>query len=245
MYFARACARGASGGKEVTRKLKPASSRVHFLPNAVDMTRFHPASPAERSVARRRLDIAPEAVVCLFVGRLSREKGLMELMEAWRLARSANGLLLVAGPDMAGHPWDVGPAARAFVDRHDLRGSVRFLGSIADVANLFPAVDVAVQPSHFEAMGLSAVEALASGVPVIASAVGGLLDFIVDGTNGKLCPPQDPPALAMCLRMLIDDGALRRRLSDHARASVIDAYDERVVFSRFASLLRQLAEPRA
>src|SRR5206468_11922505 len=106
----------------------------HFLPNAVDMTRFHPASPAERSVARRRLDIAPEAVVCLFVGRLSREKGLMELMEAWRLARSANGLLLVAGPDMAGHPWDVGPAARAFVEQHDLSDSVRFLGSIPDVA---------------------------------------------------------------------------------------------------------------
>jgi glycosyltransferase involved in cell wall biosynthesis len=220
------------------------ADRVHFLPNAVDMTRFRPPTPDERSAARRRLEIPPESVVCLFVGRLSREKGLMELMDAWRLARPANGLLLVAGPDMVGHPWDVGPAARAFVERHELRDSVRFLGSTNDVASLLRGVDIAVQPSHFEAMGLSAVEALASGVPVIASAVGGLLDFIVDGTNGALCPPKDPPALAICLQTLIGDDALRRRLSGNARGSVVDEYDERVVFSRFASLLRELAERR-
>jgi glycosyltransferase involved in cell wall biosynthesis len=220
------------------------AERVHFLPNAVDMTRFRPPTVDERSAARRRLDIAPESVVCLFVGRLSREKGLMELMDAWRLACPPNGLLLVAGPDMIGHPWDVGPAARAFVERFELRGSVRFLGSSTDVASLLHAVDVAVQPSHFEAMGLSAVEALASGVPVIASQVGGLLDFIVDGRNGKLCPPKDPAALAACLRTVMGDDGVRQHLSGNARASVIDEYDEQIVFPRFASLLRQLAGPR-
>jgi glycosyltransferase involved in cell wall biosynthesis len=219
--------------------------RVHFLPNAIDMSRFRPASEVERPALRQTLDLPPDAVVCLFVGRLSREKGLMDLMEAWRSVQQSdgagNGVLLVAGPDMEGHPWNVGPAAREFVVRHALSSSVRFLGSVDPVDPLLRAADVLVQPSHFEALGLSAIEALASGVPVIASAVGGLLDFMIDDDNGKLCPPNDPPALAASLRALIDDTGLRRRLATRARTSVLPEYDERVVFARFAVLLYQLA----
>jgi glycosyltransferase involved in cell wall biosynthesis len=223
--------------------------RVHLLPNAIDMSRFRPASEVERLALRQTLDLPPDAVACLFVGRLSREKGLMDLMEAWRIAQhpdgARHGVLLVAGPDMDGHPWNVGPAAREFAARHALGSSVRFLGSIDPVDPLLRAADLLVQPSHFEALGLSAVEALASGVPVIASAVGGLLDFMIDEDNGKLCPPNDPHALATALRALIDDTGLRRRLASHARASVLPEYDERVVFARFAALLRQLAEAQA
>ena len=219
--------------------------RVHFLPNAIDMSRFRPASEVERLALRQPLDLPPDAIVCLFVGRLSREKGLIDLMEAWRIvqqsAGAGNGVLLVAGPDMEGHPWNVGPAAREFAVRHALSSSVRFLGSVDPVDPLLRAADVLVQPSHFEALGLSAVEALASGVPVIASAVGGLLDFMIDNDNGKLCPPNDPPALAASLRALIDDTGLRRRLATRARTSVLREYDDRVVFARFAALLHQLA----
>jgi glycosyltransferase involved in cell wall biosynthesis len=216
-------------------------NRVHFLPNAVDLTRFRPANPDELRSLREGWNIPPGTVVCLFVGRLSREKGLMDLMAAWAIVRPANAVLLVAGPDMIGHPWNVGPTAREYVERQGLSGSVRFLGSISDVASLLRVADVVIQPSHFEALGLSAVEALASGVPVIASAVGGLLDFIVDGKNGTLCPPQDAQALAAAVRTLIDDVPLRQRVSAQARASVVAEYDEQVVFARFADLLRTLA----
>jgi glycosyltransferase involved in cell wall biosynthesis len=217
------------------------ANRVHFLPNAVDITRFRPANADERRALRRERDVPADAVACLFVGRLSREKGLMDLIAAWDLLRPANAVLLVAGPDMVGHPWNVGPAARQYVEQHGLGRSVRFLGSIEDVASLLRASDVVIQPSHFEALGLSAVEALASGVPVVASAVGGLLDFVTDGENGLLCPPQDPVTLSGCMRTLIDDVAFRQRASERARASVVDEYDEQTVFSRFALLLRELA----
>ena len=217
------------------------AARIHFLPNAVDMTTFRPAEPDEQRSLRQQWDIPPGTVVCLFVGRLSREKGLMDLMAAWAIVRPANAVLLVAGPDMVGHPWNVGPAARQYVERHGLGGSVRFLGSISDVASLLRVADVVIQPSHFEALGLSSVEALASGVPVVASAVGGLLDFVIDGENGTLCPPQNPPALASAIRTLIDDVPFRQRASARARASVISEYDEQVVFGRFADLLRGLA----
>jgi glycosyltransferase involved in cell wall biosynthesis len=218
--------------------------RVHFMPNAVDMARFHPPAAGERERLRQERGWALNRPVCCFVGRLSLEKGLLDLLEAWKLLQPIAAHLVIAGPDMPGNPWNVGPAAREFVAREGLQDSVEFLGPMADVAPLLRAVDVVVQPSHFEAQGLSAVEALACGVPVVASSVGGLLDFVVDGQNGRLCPPRNPTALASAIRSVVSDDAFRRRLADAARASVVDEYDEQRVFSRFGGLLQQLSEER-
>ena len=229
------------------------AGRVRFLPNPVDMTQFKPASPSERQETRRRFGVEDLRLVCVFAGRLSREKGLMDLLAAWQRL-SASGalgltpggvpLLLVAGPDMDGHAWDVGASARAFVEEHDLRDSVRFLGPQRDVAPLYQAADLAVVPSHFEALGLSAIEALASGVPIVASAVGGLLDFVRDGVNGALCPPESPVVLADRLSAMLHDAEYRRRLASCARSSIEQEYDERMVFGRFRSLLEELAPGR-
>ena len=232
--------------------------RVHYLPNAIDMTRFRPPTPRERAGARRHFRVGDDVIACAFVGRLSREKGVMDLMDAWRLlgagapppldsARLAGcrARLIVAGPDMEGHAWDVGAEARAFVARHGLQESVQFVGQIDDVPALLHAADIVVQPSHFEALGLSAVEALACGVPVVACAVGGLVDFVVDDVNGRTCRPHRPDELAACLRSLIAEPGRRARLAGAARSSVERQYDEQVVFSRFAALVRWLAGGRS
>ncbi len=217
-------------------------ARVHFLPNAIDMARFRPPTADERAVARHRFGVSDSTVVCVFVGRLSREKGLMDLMEAWRLlALGGQATLIVAGPDMDGHAWNVGPEARAFAERHGLQESVRFVGATDDVPSMMHGADLCAQPSHFEAMGLSAVEALACGVPVVASAVGGLVDFVIDDVNGRTCPPRQPAALAEGLRSVVTDPVRRARLTRAARPSVERQYDERVVFSQFAALIRELA----
>jgi glycosyltransferase involved in cell wall biosynthesis len=231
-------------GREIEREALACGvprEKVHYLPNAIDMAEFRPPADGEVETLRRRFDLPVDRTVCLFVGRLSREKGLMDLLEAWRLLQPTPAILVVAGPDMARHPWNVGPMARDFVQLHGLGSTTRFLGSVSDVATLLRVADIVVQPSYFEAQGLSAIEALASGVPVVASAVGGLLDFVVDKQNGLLSPSQDPVTLADRLRALMNDAALRRKLAAAARASVVDAYDERAVFARFAALLRQLA----
>jgi glycosyltransferase involved in cell wall biosynthesis len=217
--------------------------RVWYLPNAIDMTHFRPPEAGERERLRRELGFPGDRVICLFVGRLSREKGVLELLQAWRLLQPAGALLVIAGPDMTGHAWDAGGPGRAFVERHALTDSVRFIGPLTDVAPAIKASDLVVQPSHFEALGLSAIEALACGVPLVASAVGGLLDFVVDGDNGRLCPPQDPPALAACLGPLLGDPEARARLAARARASVLQVYDEQIVFGRMRDLFERLAGP--
>lgn len=243
-------------GREIEREalaLGIPRERVHFLPNAIDLKRFRPPTPDERRESRDALHIPADRVVCVFVGRLSLEKGLMDLLEAWRLIQGRHGdaspagaraILVVVGPDMDGNPWNVGPAAREFASQHGFGDSVRFVGSMRDPIPALHAADICVQPSHFEAQGLSAVEALATGLPVAACAVGGLLDFMKDGHNGVLCPPKDPQALAKALQPLLEDAVLRQRLAAAARSSIAQDYDEAVVFGRCADLLRRLAEAR-
>lgn len=219
------------------------AERVHLLPNAIDMTRFAPAAAEERATRRRDMGFADDHVVCTYVGRLSREKGVLELVTAWKDVQPANATLVLAGPDMPGSPWDAGPGARSFVETHGLTGSVRFLGATENVAAVLQVSDVAVQPSHFEALGLASIEALACGLPVVASRVGGLPDFLTDDENGYLVPPKDPAALATALNRLVRDAGTRARLSANARASVSD-YDERTVFGRMLGVLAELAFQR-
>ena len=214
-------------GRELEREalaLGVPRRRVHFLPNAIDMAAFRPPAAGERADLRRSLGLPAAGVVCVFLGRLSLEKGLMDLMAAWRVLQRPGATLLVVGPDMDGHAWNVGPSARSFAHEHGLEGSVRFLGSTRNPAPLLRAADIFIQPSHFEAQGLSAVEALACGVPVVASATGGLLDFVKDNENGKLFPPKDSVALAAALQLLIDDDTLRARMAFAARPSVETEY---------------------
>jgi glycosyltransferase involved in cell wall biosynthesis len=244
----RALYRGADAFACISRDIERetlacgvARDRVWYLPNAIDMTHFRPVEPGERQRIRTSLGLPLDRVICLFVGRLSREKGVMDLLEAWRLLHPADALLVVAGPDMTGHPWDAGAPGRAFVQAHSLSESVRFVGPLSDVAPMMQASDVVVQPSHFEALGLSAIEALACGIPLVASAVGGLLDFVVDGENGRLAPPENPPALAASLSPLLSDAGERARLASRARESVLQDYDELAVFGRMRALFDRLA----
>lgn len=236
-----------------TREAGVPDARIHFLPNPVDTDRFRPPTHEERRTRRAAYGIHDDRTVVAFAGRLSREKGLSELLEGWRRlaargwdaalpeAAARAPLLLVAGPDMPGHAWNLGESARALVVQHGLERSVQFLGPLKDVAPLYQAADIAVVPSHFEALGLSALEALACGTPVVASAVGGLLDFMQDDVNGALCPPQDASALADALGRLLRDADLRNRLATQARATVERTYSERVVLARFAQVLRTMA----
>lgn len=230
--------------------------RIHFLPNPVDIDRFRPPTESERLTLRAAYGVGDDRVVVAFAGRLSREKGLSELLEAWRVLAERSWdagptaigsrvpLLIVAGPDMPGHAWDLGVAARAFVAEHGIDSSVRFVGPLNDVASLYQAADIAVVPSHFEALGLSALEALACGTPVVASSVGGLLDFIQDDVNGALCQPRDSAAIAEQLGRLIRDTDRRRRLSSQARATVERTYSEQLVLARFTEVLRALGSRR-
>jgi len=127
----------------------------------------------------------------LYAGRLSAEKGIRELVEA-----TAGMNLVVAGD---GPLRDEVPGALGFVPHDELLG-------------LYARASVVACPSHREGFGVVCAEAMAHGRPVVAGAVGGLLDLVVDGQTGLLVPPRDPVALRAALERLLADSALRHRL---------------------------------
>jgi glycosyltransferase involved in cell wall biosynthesis len=217
------------------------ADRVHYLPNPVDTRRFSPASPDERVALRARLGVGADEVVAVFVGRLSREKGIIELLHAWADAKPA-ARLVVIGPPMTDHPWDVSGEARAIIDAHQLASRVMLTGGQpADVvAGWLRVADFAVQPSHFEAMGLAAAEEMAAGLPVIATETTGYRDFVIHEETGLVVPVGDPRALSQAISRLTADAGLRRRLGAQARERAA-TFDEDVVLERFAQLIDRLA----
>lgn len=224
------------------RELGIPADRLHYLPNAIDTSRFRPLRAPARLAARQAFGVGADTVAYSFVGRLSREKGVRELLQAWHQAGVPNAHLLVGGPDMQDHPWNEGPWARDFVREHGLSTTVTFLGSLTpdDVARVHGAADVAVLPSHFEAQGLAAVEAMATGRPIIASDVGGVPEFVVHEHNGLLVPPHDVPALAAAMRRMAESPALRDQWGAEARTTAL-TFAEDVVLERYAQLIDLLA----
>lgn len=219
-------------------------ARIHYLPHGVDLARFHPPGAGDRDAIRKTLGWPTGRAVVLFVGRLSREKGVLDLLEAWRVLGRGDALLALVGPDMPGHPWDAGAPARRFVVDHGLQDRVIVHGPADDTAPFYRAADLLAQPSHFEAFGISAIEAMASALPIVASDVGGLRDFLTDGRNAFLHPARDPRALATALQRGLDDAGERARLAATALADVAARFDERVVLDQYGQLIQSAAAER-
>lgn len=177
-------------------------SRLRMIPNAVDLARFR---------AERRPRAGPARVA--YVGRLRQVKGVAVLVDAWHLlAPRGEARLVIAGDG------EERPALAAQIARLSLEGSVLLAGERADVPAVLREADVYVQPSFQEGMPNAVLEAMAAGLPVVATRVGGNEDLVTDGDNGLLVPPGSPAELARAIRRLVDDPALARRMGERARA---------------------------
>lgn len=218
--------------------------RIVRVPGAADLGVFTPASPARKRRLREELGLPDDRVVCLFLGRLSREKGLLDLLDAWRRLDDERAFLLLVGPEMPGHHLDVGPEARAFVKSHGLGARVRFFGGTDEPARFMRAADVFVSPSHYEGFGTTFVEAMACGLALVVSPVGGITEYLAPGRNAVVCEPGAPRRLAEALSRVVADEALRLALGRAARATAERHFDWERVAGRIAALLREVAGPR-
>ena len=122
---------------------------------------------------------------------------------------------------------------------------VTFLGWQQDLESVFRRWDVFCLPSLEEGFGLAALEAMASGLPVIATSVGGLPEIVEDGVTGCLVPPSDPRALAASLRKLLHDGALRQAMGASAHRRVTDHFSVDRMVRNVAILYDSLLAPVA
>jgi glycosyltransferase involved in cell wall biosynthesis len=200
--------------------------RTSVLPNAA------PELPDLPPRADLRDELELEGDVLVFAGRLGPQKAVGVLLEA--LAGVSGTTLLVAGDGPERRPLEKQTSELG------LDGRVRFLGSVPreTVLRLFRAADASVLPSAWENFPHTVVEALAVGCPVIATAVGGVPEVVVDGENGLLVEPRDASALASAIRRFFGDPELRARLAGAAARSV-EGYTEEAVFTAIEAELEK------
>jgi glycosyltransferase involved in cell wall biosynthesis len=218
-------------------------TKLRLAPNGVDVSRFHPASGAERDAARAQLGgLSPDLYWILFVGFFSREKAPDVLFDAWLRMQAAappSGLLFVGAIDSEYQEVDKSLAAAiaARAEQSGLASRVRFTGPIGDVEHAYHAADIFVMPSTREAFGMVLVEAMASALPVVASEIKGVTDEIVThGHTGILVPPGDPAALAEAMRRMLLDSGGRAAMGRRARDAVVTSYSIEVARDRWSRI---------
>ncbi len=217
-------------------------SRIHRIPNAVDLERFRPADAAEKREARASLELAADAPVVVYTGRLVRYKGLPVLLRAWAEVRRAHprALLVLVGSEGADLHGCEAELRRTVAERA-LEESVRFTGAVEDVSPYLRAADAFAFPTEDEAFGISLLEAMASGLPAVTTPVGGVPDVVTDGKDALLVPPAQAEPLAAALSRLLQDRELAARLGAAARQTAQQGYGRRAVTDRYAALLENVA----
>jgi glycosyltransferase involved in cell wall biosynthesis len=206
--------------------------------NGIDIDRFAP-SPERKGDARRlraKLNIDSEALVVGFVGRLTRDKGIPELYEAFLLLSSqiSNLRLLLVGDYESGDP--VPDDIRARIDSDAL---VVRTDWVADTAPYYQVMNLLALPTHREGFGLVSAEAQASGIPVVATTATGARDSFVDGITGISTPIGDATALAEAIGRLLRDAELRKRMGEAGRDWVACKFDRRIVWAEIKKLYMQ------
>lgn len=211
----------------VQRAERYGARNVVLVPNGVDVAHFgRPAGEAAWQELRARMQLTDGPFV-ITVSRLVEKNGIDDLITAVGLLRqrqvSVNLLVVGSGPLAA--------TLQAQAARLGLQNAVQFRGFVehAQLPTLLQFAQVFVRPSRSEGFGLAFVEAMAAGVPVVATSVGGIPDFVHHGSTGLLCPPNDPGDVADAIQRLLEDQAMRQQLVANAQRLVRQRYDWSII----------------
>ena len=223
--------------QHVARRLRQSfalsAPKLCVVPNSVFLAPFVRPVDAE---LRAKLIGTNARYFILTVARLDKQKGLEYLLEAAALVPETIFVLAGAGPER--------PALEAQTRALGLNNRVVFLGYRDDVDNLLASCDLFVLPSLFEGLPLSVLEAMAAGKPVVATAIGGTDETIIDGETGLLVPPADPAALANAIRRLLADPILSRRLGTAGRARVHQQFSAQNMVRRITEIYDEILDSR-
>jgi glycosyltransferase involved in cell wall biosynthesis len=204
--------------------------RLRMIPNAMRLDR--PVLP--REVARERLGLSTSGIVLGWVGRLSTEKAPEVMLHA--LGRMAANEWIAAfvgdGPDL--------PELSRLVNHLGVADRVRWLGNIPHAAEVLSAFDLLVMSSRTEGTPMVLLEAMTNGIPIVATAVGGVPDLLGNGEAGWLVPSEDPIAMASAIESALADRSGRESRVSAAKARVASEYDVATWLRRYEAVYRQV-----
>jgi glycosyltransferase involved in cell wall biosynthesis len=210
----------------------PEAKRV-FIPNGVDLSRFSPANSAQKSLFRKQLNLPDDGTIVIFGGRFEPEKRLDQLLDVWKRIRSRdeNAWLVLAGSgseekrlrEMAGE-------------------GVIFPGAVEDFVPYLQSSDIFILPSATEGLSNSLLEAMACGLPPVATNVGGAPDTVTHGDEGLLISPDAPAELEDALTTLLGDAGLRERVGIAARKKIEVKYSLEAVVTGLDALYAKMLQ---
>jgi glycosyltransferase involved in cell wall biosynthesis len=225
---------------EVATELKAHGANpaiIQSIPNSVDTNWFFPVDHAAKIDLRKKLGIPQKGKIVIYTGRLVSYKGLPLLMGVWQRIQYKHrnvSLLLVGTGGLDIHNCE--QMLKEFVEKNGLHDSVCFTGKVENVHEYLQASDIFVFPTENEAFGISLIEAMACGLPVISTFVGGIKDILQNQQNGIVINAGDYKQLYDSLDLLISDTVLSSKLGRAGLKTVKDKYSTNIVIPRYIKL---------
>lgn len=213
-------------------------AQVHCIPNGVDTQVFQPQT-ASGSLWRQRHGIGPKVPLVGFVGRLSHEKAPDMFLRVASLLHQMNPevhfVMVGEGPMEA--------SLRRFAEQFNLSGCLHLIGVQTDMPAVYNELDVVLSTSHSEAMPFALMEAMACGVPVVATRVGGVPDLVQHGQTGWLISPGEDLLGAQQINGMLRDASALQAMGQKARQRCVDRFSMDVSANAMMDLLARLAAP--
>ncbi len=213
------------------QRLDRINSKTDVLYNAVDVRRFAEAQPM-----RRELGLEPHQIAIGTIAQIRKGKGIDVIIEAARLLRSDQFVFLIVGPDGTGEEEFATQMRAQAVEDPALRSKVRFLGSREDIPEFLKSLDLFVLPTRAEAFGIVIVEAMASGIPVVATNTGGVPEIVNSGEIGRLVSDITPAAFASMITEVLNLPDRGRAMAAKAQESVRQRFDTSVIAQKLSSI---------
>ena len=226
-------------------RIMPGDRLVH-IGNGVDPTLFGGAGrTGEAAGARSALGLKDGPVVG-FIGRIVREKGVMEFIRAAARVRRdhPDAQFVMVGSPLESDRDDCRRRASRLAEDLGIADALLMTGYRNDVPALLSLFDVFALPSYREGMPRALLEAMASGIPVVASDIRGCREEVEEGVTGLLVPPRDHERLGESISLLLDSTERSRRMGEAARERVMERFDERKIVARQVRLIEELAGRR-
>lgn len=209
-----------------------------LIPNGISVEDFILSDEA-RKRWRLQEGISEHTVVITHVGRFTRQKNHALLIQAVAQIHSAHPwLLLLVGEG------ELRPAVEEMVKAHGLADHVRFMGVRADIPQILNASDIFALSSRYEGNPMSVMEAMASGLPIVSTAVGGVPELVEDGISGILVPSEDATVLKQAIHKLIEAPDVRLQMGKRARQMARERFDARVMTRAYEALYEALLTSR-
>jgi len=230
---------------EIAKKLRIIDAgKLIWINNGVDLERFNPSKvKIDIALFKQMLGIPSNGIVITYIGRIVKEKGVLDLLEAFsRIARHYNDVYLLLVGDVLSSERDreTEQMIKDFLNLEKISDKIIMTGYREDISEILRITDIFVLPSYREGLPRSIIEAMAMGVPVIATNIRGCREEVIDGETGILVPPGDVEALTSAILKLYKDLELRERMGSNGRKKAEKEYDEKKVIEKEKRLFEYL-----